>query len=125
MFFFLIFSFLINQNDYLDTEDSFRWLLILGLTCYILIASLIQYKWFLLTSIALCDFIYTRYYYKYQQKTSVIYCKKPKSIKKNLIQKIANDCYKQYCQSSDKNPFTILVPTIDYTLKHTLENIIQ
>ena len=133
MIFFLTYNYLIFNNSYLDKQDIQKWLFILGISNYILLQAIFNFNLLFLGLFIIVDVSYT--YKKYKQTLlnyNTIELQQKINNKKKIPLNLANLYYKNYnyknvefnTPQNSKNDFNIIVPTIDYTLKHTLENIL-
>ena len=133
MIFFLTYNYLIFNNSYLDKQDIQKWLFILGISNYILLQAIFNFNLLFLGLFIIVDVSYT--YKKYKQTLlnyNTIELQQKINNKKKIPLNLANLYYQNYnyknvefnTQQNSTNDFNIIVPTIDYTLKHTLENIL-
>ena len=133
MIFFLTYNYLIFNNSYLDKQDIQKWLFILGISNYILLQAIFNFNLLFLGLFIIVDVSYT--YKKYKQTLlnyNTIELQQKINNKKKIPLNLANLYYQNYnyknvefnTPQNSKNDFNIIVPTIDYTLKHTLENIL-
>ena len=133
MIFFLIYNYLILNNSYLDKQDIQKWLFILGISNYILLQAIFNFNLLFLGFFIIVDLSYTYKKYKHRLLNyNTIEIQQKINNKKKIPLNLANLYYKNYnyknvefnTSQNSNNDFNIIVPTIDYTLKHTLENIL-
>ena len=59
MIFFLTYNYLIHNNYYLNTEDIYKWLFILGIANYILLQAIFNFNLLFLRLFIVADVSYT------------------------------------------------------------------